>query len=79
MMRRVTSTLAFRIARNCLGRMACNFMDPTGDDHNHLECLRDDEAYIADLQLRLLAAAALGDETLALDRLTELMAATDTD
>lgn len=74
--RKVDAATFWRVAKNTLGRMACAYLDPTDPRHNHAECLRDDEAYAADLMLGLLAAAAAGDEDGVLERLSEVMDAT---
>jgi hypothetical protein len=72
--RQVTAALAWRVAQNTLGRMACETGAPN-DGHDHGACVVDDESYAADLMLRITAAAAAGDETRALDRLTDLLSA----
>jgi hypothetical protein len=77
--RTIGASTAFQSARSGLGRMACDVMNPADKGHDHTECLRDDLAFVADLQLRLLAAASTGDEDIALDRLSDLMGAIDTE
>lgn len=54
------------------------YADPKADGHNHDDCLRDDEAYAAELVLGLVAAVAKGDDTKTLDALTALTEATNT-
>lgn len=75
--RTVSASEAFRIAKATLGRMACTEGNPADKDHDHTECVYDDASYIADLQLRLLAATATGDDDLILLRLGELTDAID--
>lgn len=77
MTRTVSGREAFRIARAGLARMACDVMNPADTDHDHLECIVDDAAYAADVQLRLLAALSTGDEDVILERLSEAQAAID--
>lgn len=72
--RRVPAALLWRVSQNTLGRMACETGSPS-DGHDHAACVVDDESFAADLALRLLAAAAAGDESKALDRLTDLLGA----
>lgn len=73
----VSASEAFRIAKATLGRMACVEGNPADKGHDHTECVYDDASYIADLQLRLLAAVAAGDDDVILDRLADLTAAID--
>jgi hypothetical protein len=54
--------------------MACAFGDPLRDDHDHAECVRDEESFIADRMLGLLNAVCRDDEDAALNSLTELQA-----
>lgn len=75
--RTVAGTEFFRIAKATLGRMACASTSPTDGQHDHAECVYDDGSYIADLQLRLLAAVASGDDDLILARLAEAADAID--
>lgn len=77
--RQVPQGVAWRIARVSLGRLACEVMDPADEHHDHVDCVRDDESYIADRMLRLLAAAVTGDEDAVLNRLTDLTDAIDHD
>lgn len=74
--RRVPAATVSRLAVNCLGRMACAYMNPADPGHDHdTECLLDTESYAADLMLRVLVAATNPDDagSTALDRLTELL------
>lgn len=74
----VPASTVQRVATSCLGRMACAYMNPADPGHDHeAECLLDDEAYAADLALRLVIAATVADEDAALDRLTDLLASID--
>lgn len=73
--RRVDPALVWRVARNTLGRMACEYGDPLLDAHRHEECVRDDESYAAHLLLLLIAPAINGDEDGLLDRMTDLLEA----
>lgn len=77
--RQVSAGEAFRIARAGLGRIACNVMNPADKEHDHTECVVEDAAYAADVQLRLLAALATGDDDVILERLAEAQAAIDLD
>lgn len=70
--RHVPAPVAWRTARNLLGRMACAYGDPTRDAHDHTVCVRDDESFIADRMLALLNAVCRDDTDAALDGLTEL-------
>lgn len=71
--RKVSPDTAYRVARTTLGRMACMHADQDFEGHDHGgECLLDDESYVADLQLRLLAAVATCDDDLILARLGDL-------
>lgn len=59
--------------------MACAYMNPADPGHDHeAECLLDEQAYGADLILRMVFAVSGGDEDAALDRLVDLTAAIDT-
>lgn len=78
MTRQVSADVAFRVARTSLGRMACDVGDVTDKNHDHTECILDPEAYIADRQLRLLAAVAGGDDDTILARLEDLQGSIDT-
>lgn len=78
--RKVPAATAWRVALNTLGRMACVNMAPNDGLHDHeTECLVDDEAYAADLLLRMVAATTSGDQDTALDRLTDLIDSIDPD
>jgi hypothetical protein len=70
--RQVSTDTAWTTARAAFIRQACNHMDPTGEGHDHEECLRDDTAYIADRMLRLLAAVVGNDDDTILSRLDDL-------
>lgn len=75
--RTISPDVAWKAARAALSRLACDYGDLLAE-HDHEECLRDDVAYAADLQLRLLAAIAGGDDDTILARLGELQEALDT-
>lgn len=75
--RTIAGTVAFTAARAGLARMACDTGNPADGEHDHVECIRDDIALAADLQLRLLAAISGGDDDLILQRLSELTDAID--
>lgn len=75
--RKISPDVAWRAVGTALGRLACESMDPA-DGHDHNECLHDDVAYAADLQLRLLAAVLGDDDDQILARLEELRAAVAT-
>ncbi len=70
--RQVKAEVAWRTAKNLLGRMACVYADPTRDGHDHHECLRDDESFIADRMLNLLNAVCRDDTDASLAGLLEL-------
>lgn len=70
--RYVPPTTAWRTSKAMLGRMACEFGDPTRDGHNHAECLRDDESYFADLLLKLVNAVCRDHDDDVLDALSDL-------
>ena len=75
---KVPQGTAWRVARVSLAYTACEYGNPADEHHDHAaECLRDDESRAADGMLRLLAAATAGDDTVALDRLTDLMGSID--
>lgn len=75
--RKIPATVARRVALNTLGRMACEFGNPAESEHNHAECVLDDESYAADLILRLVFAGTLGDDDTILGRLTDFTDAID--
>lgn len=77
--RKVKPEVFWRVARSTLARMACEYADPADQSHDHVTCVRDDEAYAADLLLRVAAAAAGQDESVMLDRLSDLREATTKD
>lgn len=64
MSRSVSADTVFRVARTTLGRMACD--QAAGAVANHpghdRECLRDDEAYVADRLLRLISSIAVAND-----------------
>jgi len=70
--RHVPPPLAWRTAKNLLGRMACEYGDANRDGHDHAVCLRDDEAYFADRLLKLVNALCRDHDDDVLDALTEL-------
>lgn len=77
--RKIDPALVWRVARNTLGRMACEYGDPARDEHDHAICVRDDASYAADLLLRLVEPAVNGDEDAVLDRMSDLLEAVGPD
>lgn len=69
--RQIPADVVRRVALNTLGRMACVMGNPVDPGHRHAECVLDAEAYAADLILRLVFAATVGEDDLILDRLTD--------
>lgn len=78
--RKIDPLVAWKVARNTLGRMACEYGDPLRDGHDHAAgCLHDDEAYAANLMVTMIASAINGDEDGLLDRMTDLLEAIASD